>query len=71
MRRTVNAWSYHAGEKGRNRVRVFAHPKTGTIFLEVKDGGAKRRVALGHRDRDAAKAKADQVAASKCGCDFG
>ena len=65
MRRTAKAWSYHAGEKGRNRVRVFAHPKTATIFLEVKDGGAKRRVALGHRDRDATKAKADQVAAAR------
>lgn len=57
------AWSYMAGEKGRNRVRVFAHPDTGRMFLEFRDeGGHKRRAALGHRDEELAKAKAEAVA---------
>src|SRR3972149_5924901 len=63
-RKSAGNWSYMTGEKGRNRVRVFAHPQTGRLFLEVKDRGARRRVALGHRDREAAKRKADEVAAS-------
>ena len=55
-------WSYVAGEKGRNRVRAFSHPKTGTLFLEFREDGQKRRMALGNRDREAAKAKADELA---------
>lgn len=55
-------WSYVAGEKGRNRVRAFSHPKTGTLFLEFREDGQKRRMALGDRDREAAKAKADELA---------
>jgi len=55
-------WSYVAGEKGRNRVRAFSHPKTGTLFLEFREDGQKRRMALGDRDREAAKSKADELA---------
>ncbi|MGE3617165.1 MAG: tyrosine-type recombinase/integrase [Gemmatimonadales bacterium] len=55
-------WSYVAGEKGRNRVRAFSHPKTGTLFLEFREDGQKRRMGLGCRDREAAKAKADELA---------
>ena len=55
-------WSYSTGEWGRNRVRAFEHPKTGRIFLEFADAGKRKRVALGHRDREAAKAKAEEVA---------
>ncbi|MFI5091183.1 MAG: tyrosine-type recombinase/integrase [Terriglobales bacterium] len=55
-------WSYVTGEKGRNRVRAFAHPVTGMLYLEVREHGHKTRVSLGHRDKDAAKAKADELA---------
>lgn len=55
-------WSYSTGERGRNRVRAFAHPATGRLFLELYDHGARRRIALGHTDRDAAKQKAEEVA---------
>ena len=61
-RTTRQRWSYVAGEKGRNRVRVFSHPSTGTLFLEFREDGQKRRVALGHRDRELAKSKADTLA---------
>lgn len=57
-------WSYSTGEWGRNRVRAFEHPKTGRIFLEFADAGKRTRVALGHRDREAAKGKAEEVAAA-------
>jgi integrase len=62
MTRTKKGWSYSTGERGRNRVRVFEHPDTGRIFLEFSEEGARKRIALGHRDRDAAKGKADEVA---------
>src|SRR5919197_1026005 len=63
-------WSFSAGERGRNRVRAFEHPVTGLLFLEYYEAepgssvARKKRVALGHRDRDAAKHKAEQVAAA-------
>ncbi len=57
-------WSYSAGERGRNRVRAYAHPDTGLYYLEFSDNGRKRRMALGHRLPDAAKAKADELAAA-------
>lgn len=63
-RRTGGCWSFIAGEKGRNRVRAFEHPATGRLFLEVRENGCKRRIALGHRDREAAKLKAEEVAAA-------
>jgi len=56
-------WSYSTGERGRNRVRVFAHQDTGRLFLEFSDGGRKKRMALGHSDREAAKLKAEELAA--------
>ena len=62
-RKTARCWSYIAGEKGRNRVRVFEHPETRKRFLEVRNSGNKRRIALGNTDREAAKAKADEIAA--------
>jgi hypothetical protein len=64
MQRKAGRWSFITGEKGRNRVRVFAHPDTGRLFLELRENGAKRRIALGHRDREAAKLKAEEVAAA-------
>jgi integrase len=59
-----HGWSFITGERGRNRVRAYEHPQTGRIFLELYDGGRRKRLALGHRDREAAKAKAEEVAAA-------
>jgi len=30
-------WSYNAGERGRNWVRAFEHPRDGTLYLEWKE----------------------------------
>jgi hypothetical protein len=63
------SWSYKAGEKGRNRVRVYLDPTRNIIFAEfyervAKNGGERRcRVSLSHRDREAAKQYADELAA--------
>ena len=55
-------WSFSTGERGRNRVRAFMHPVTGRIFLEFTDNGRRTRIALGHQDTEAAKAKAEELA---------
>lgn len=62
MTSAKHRWSYSTGERGRNRVRAFEHPRTGLIFLEFSDGGRRRRVALSHRLQEAAKMKADELA---------
>ncbi len=62
MPRRASRWTYHAGEKGRNRVRAFEH-RLGTLHLEYMDQGQRRSQALGHRDRDRAKQQADGLAA--------
>lgn len=62
-------WSYSVGERGRNRVRAFAHPVTGRMFVEfyepARGAGRPRpkRMALGHRDTEQAKATAEELAA--------
>src|SRR3954469_15743324 len=66
-------WSYSAGERGRNRVRAYEDAARGTIFLEFYETVAgtvpgmvppKRvRLATRSRDREAAKRKADELAA--------
>ena len=55
--------SYSAGEWGRNRVRVFADPKTGLYQLEWREDGRRRARSLGHRDWAKAKRQADEAAA--------
>lgn len=62
------AWSYATGERGRNRIRVYEWGSKG-IYLDFFElapeapGGRRRvRMALGHADREQAKAKADEVA---------
>jgi hypothetical protein len=55
-------WSYTTGEKGRNRVRVFQHG-SGVLMLEYRSDGKRKRMSLGHRDRDRAKQQADEAAA--------
>lgn len=57
--------SYVAGEKGRNRVRLYSHPQYGTLYLEYYDeAGAKKRVALGHDDLTKGKIAANELAAA-------
>lgn len=60
--KTKDRWSYSAGERGRNRVRVFEHD-SGLLMLEYRDNGKRTRMSLGHRDRDQAKRQADSAAA--------
>lgn len=67
--RKGKTWSYHAGEKGRNRVRVYAERRTGILMLEWYQqgpGGTKKRKrkSLRHRDESRAKKQADQFAAA-------
>lgn len=62
MTHATKRWSYSTGERGRNRVRVFAHRGTGRLFLELYEGRTRKRIALGHRDQERAKAKAEEVA---------
>lgn len=64
MTNAKKKWSYSTGERGRNRVRAFEHPDTGRIFLEFSDAGKRKRIALGHRDREQAKEKTEEVAAA-------
>ncbi len=58
---TCKAWSYHAGEKGRNRVRVFERGALG-LWIEYPVDGRRKRRPLGHSDRDRAKQDADGMA---------
>ena len=55
--------AYSAGEWGRNRVRVFADPKTGLYQIEWRDNGRRLTRSLKHRDWARAKRQADQFAA--------
>ena len=54
---------YSAGEWGRNRVRVFADPKTGYFQVEWRENGRRLTKSLGHRDWVRAKKQADEFAA--------
>ncbi|MBA4071442.1 MAG: hypothetical protein C0497_06335 [Gemmatimonas sp.] len=63
-RRPPTHWSFATGERGRNRVRAFAHPVTGRMFLEFREAGRRTRVALGHRDIEAAKTAAENAASA-------
>lgn len=60
-------WSYRAGAKGENRVRVYersgGNRKPG-IWIDYRDdAGIRRKSPLGITDRDQAKLKADEIAA--------
>ena len=55
--------SYSAGEWGRNRVRVFADPKTGLYQIEWRENGRRLTRSLKHRDWGRAKRQADEAAA--------
>lgn len=56
------AWSYIAGDKGRNRVRVFERGERSSIWIDYRDEQGKRvRQPLGHVDRERAKLAADEL----------
>lgn len=61
-RRRSARWSYPAGEKGRNRVRVF-ELESGMLHMEFMEGGRRKSVALRTRDKAVAKQDAERVAA--------
>src|SRR6185312_199850 len=55
--------SYTTGTKGLNRVRLYAQPRDGKLYLEYKDeGNAKRRLALDTADFTEGKVKANELA---------
>ena len=54
---------YSAGERGRNRVRVFPDPKTGLFQVEWRERGRRLSRSLRHRDWQRAKKQADALAA--------
>jgi len=62
-------WSWAAGEKGKNRVRVYDRGCRG-IFLDVyvRDPllgtTTRKRISLGRVDRETAKRKAEELAAA-------
>jgi integrase len=60
-------WSYIAGEKGQNRVRVFERACKGrraAIWIDFNDAQERRvRQPLGHCERERAKLEADDIAA--------
>jgi integrase len=57
-------WSYIAGEKGRNRIRVFARPDKGnSLWMDFRENGKRFQRPLGHTDRERAKRQADTMAA--------
>ena len=68
--RHARRWSWSTGERGKNRVRVFEHYVTRLLYVEFYEPGLAggkpkvKRMALGHRDREAAKAKAEDLAAA-------
>lgn len=55
--------SYFAGEKGRNRVRLFSDARTGVLRWEWRENGRRCSLRLEHRDWDKAKLQADRFAA--------
>src|SRR5688500_18250847 len=61
-------WSWSAGKRGENAVRVFKDPKSEPLFVEFYETTStgrrkRRRVALGHSDRDRAMSQALDIAA--------
>lgn len=56
--------SYSAGERGRNRVRIFRTLKTGKIQMEWREDGRRVTRSLKHDDWGAAKRQADEFAVS-------
>ena len=70
VRRKKKFWSYVAGGRGRNWVRIFEKEKGGVLFIEWYEevhgspAPRRKRASLGHRDREQAKETADEIAAA-------
>lgn len=64
----TGAWSYRAGAKGENRVRVFERvgsARKAGIWIDYRDeAGRRHREPLHLTDREQAKLKADEIAAA-------
>lgn len=58
----AKCWSYNAGEKGKSWVRVYEKQPGGTIYLEWREDGKRKRLCLKHRDRAEAVAAAEKLA---------
>jgi integrase len=64
-KRSKRTRSYLAGEKGNNRVRLYPHPRDGTLMLEYRDkNGRRRNRSLQHDDLARGKIAADELAAA-------
>ena len=64
QKRTAKAkgWSYKAGERGKNRVRLYERRGHGIWIDYLDESGKRRREPLGIADRAEAKARADELA---------
>lgn len=63
-KRSREMWSYIAGKKGKNRVRVFAWPTKGnSLWIDYREDGKRIKKSLGHSDQERARRLADDVAA--------
>ncbi len=62
-RKTGRIWRYSAGEKGRNRVRVFDRGARG-IYCDYQFNGKRIREPLNTTDRERAKELAERIATS-------
>lgn len=67
--RSAARWSWATGERGANRVRLYEHAVSGTLYLEWYEARPepqephRRSRNLGHTDREQAKAEAYDFAA--------
>jgi integrase len=67
--RKLRRWSWTTGEKGKNRVRAYDRGSRG-IFLDtfvhdpVTGAATRKRISLGRVDRETAKRKAEELAAT-------
>lgn len=59
---SAKAWSYIAGEKGRNRVRVYEREPYG-LWINYRTEEGRVRHCLGYSNRERAKREADTIAA--------
>ncbi|HUG02097.1 MAG TPA: hypothetical protein VML95_09535 [Longimicrobiales bacterium] len=62
-RKRRKCWSYSAGERGRNRARVYEKEPGGQVYLEWYEDGHRRRALLAVTDHEEAKRRADAAAA--------
>ena len=70
---TASSWSYSAGERGRNRVRVFEN-RNGMLYVEFYERGwngeaRPKRYSLRHQDRRRARQQADEIAVRLGACE--